>query len=68
MATNQNEEFVQLLIFMLGAGRSVKIEPFDCQGNQSKSAIWIKFIWLVEDYSKNITVKLFVKISAVTQK
>ena len=26
-------------------------------GNQSNSAIWTKFIWIVEDYSRNISVK-----------
>ena len=29
--------------------------------NQSKSVIWTKSIWLVEDYSRNISVKLFTK-------
>ena len=29
--------------------------------NQSKSVILTKFIWLVEDYSKNISVKLLSK-------
>ena len=41
---------------------------FGCHGNQSKSAILTKFIWLVKDYSRNISVKLFFKTSTVTQK
>ena len=34
-----------------------KIYPLCCHGNQSNSAIWTKFIWMVEDYSRNISVK-----------
>ena len=34
-----------------------KIYPFGCHGNQSKSVMLIKFIWLVEDYSRNISVQ-----------
>ena len=30
--------------------------PLCCHGNQSNSAIWTKFIWIVEDYSRNISV------------
>ena len=41
-------------------------EIYGCHGNQSKSMIWTKFIRFVEDYSRNMPVKL--KISAVTQK
>ena len=26
-------------------------------GNQSNSAIWTKFIWIIQDYSSNISVK-----------
>ena len=43
-----------------------KIYPFGSHGNQSKSATGTKFIRLVEDYSRNISVKLVFKISAVT--
>ena len=38
-----------------------KILPFGWHGNQSKSVILTKFIWLVEDFSKNISVKLLSK-------
>ena len=34
---------------------------FCCPGNQSDSAVWTKFMWLVEDYSRNISVKLLSK-------
>ena len=34
-----------------------KIYPLCCHGNQSNSAVWTKFIWIVEDYSRNISVK-----------
>ena len=34
---------------------------FGCHGNQSNSAVWTKFIWLVQDYSRNISVKLLSK-------
>ena len=34
---------------------------FGYHGNQSNSEIWIKFIWLVEDHSSNISVKLLSK-------
>ena len=34
-----------------------KIYPLCCHGNQSNSAIWTKFIWIIEDYSRNISVK-----------
>ena len=36
-----------------------KILPFGCHGSQSKSAIWTKFIWLVEYYPRNISVIFF---------
>ena len=36
----------------------LQIYPFGCHGNQSNSEVWTKFIWLVEDYSRNISVKL----------
>ena len=28
-----------------------------CHGNKSNSGIWTKFIWMIEDYSRNISVK-----------
>ena len=31
--------------------------PFMLHGNQSNSAIWTNFIWILEDYSRNISVK-----------
>ena len=34
---------------------------FGCHGNQSNSAVWTKFTHLVEDYSRNISVKLLSK-------
>ena len=36
-----------------------EIYPFGCHGNQSKSVIWTKFIQLVEDYSRHISVISF---------
>ena len=38
-----------------------QIYPFCCLGNQSNSAVWTKFICLVEDYSRNISEKLLSK-------
>ena len=43
-----------------------KIYPLCCHDNQSNSAIWTKFIWIIEDYSRNISVKK-ISISAVRQ-
>ena len=37
------------------------IKPFCGHGNQLNSAVWTKIIWLVEDYSRNISVKLMSK-------
>ena len=34
---------------------------------QPKSTIWTKFIWLVEDYSRNISIKLFQNICSNTE-
>ena len=34
-----------------------KINPLCCHGNQSNSAIWTQFIRIVEDYSRNMSVK-----------
>ena len=34
-----------------------KIYPLCCHSNQSSSATLTKFIWIVEDYSRNISVK-----------
>ena len=34
-----------------------KIYPLCCHGNHSNSVIWTKLIWIVEDYSRNITIK-----------
>ena len=39
-----------------------------CHGNQSNSAIWTKFIWIVEDYSRNISVKKNLNICSETAK
>ena len=36
---------------------NIFFENLSFYGNQSKSAIWTKFIRLVEDYSRNISVK-----------
>ena len=38
-----------------------QIWPFSCHGNQLNSEVWTKFIYLVEDYSRNIYVKLLSK-------
>ena len=38
-----------------------QIYPFGCHGNQSNSAVWTKVIYLIEDYSRNISVKLLSK-------
>ena len=35
---------------------------FEYLFQKSKSAIWTKFVWLVEDYSRNVSVKLFQNI------
>ena len=40
---------------------------FQCHGHQSKSVIWTKYIWLVEDYSRNISVKLLPNICSNTE-
>ena len=45
-----------------------KIYPLCCHGNQSNSAIWTKFIWIVEDYSRNISVKKYLNICSETAK
>ena len=45
-----------------------KIYPLCCHGNQSNSAIWTKFIWIVEDYSRNISVKKNLNICNETAK
>ena len=37
------------------------IYPFSCHGNQTNSAAWIKFICFIEDYSRNISIKLLSK-------
>ena len=34
-----------------------KIYPSSCHGNQSNSAIRAKFMWIVEDHSRKISVK-----------
>ena len=38
-----------------------QIYPFGCHGNQSNSAVWTKFVCLVEDYPRNISEKLLSK-------
>ena len=43
------------LIFFL------RIYPFSCHGNQSNSAIWTKFMFAVEDFSRNSSVKRLLK-------
>ena len=43
-----------------------KIYHLCCHGNQSNSAIWTKFMWIVEDYSRNVKKKKF-WISAARQ-
>ena len=45
-----------------------KIYPLCCHGNQSNSAIWTKFIWIVEDYTRNISVKKNLNICSETAK
>ena len=40
----------------------LQIYPLCCHGNQSKSAIWSKFIWIVGDYSRNISVEKILNI------
>ena len=34
-----------------------QIKPFGCHGNQSNLAVWTRFIWLVENCSRYISVK-----------
>ena len=38
-----------------------QIYPYGCQRNQLNSAVWTRCIWLVEDYSRNVSVKLLSK-------
>ena len=45
-----------------------KIYPLYCHGNQLNSAIWTKFIWIVGDYSRNISVKKNLNICSETAK
>ena len=45
-----------------------KIYPLCCHGNQSNSAIWTKFIWITEDYSRNISVEKILNICSETAK
>ena len=45
-----------------------KIYPLCCHGKQSNSAILTKFIWIVEDYSRNISVKKNLNICPETAK
>ena len=45
-----------------------KIYPLCCHGNQSNSAIWTKFIQIIEDYSRNISVKKYLNICSETEK
>ena len=42
----------------------LQIEPLGCQGSQSNSTVWTKFICSVEDYSREIC-ETFVIISAM---
>ena len=46
----------------------LKIYPLCCHGNQSNSAIWTKFIWIVEDYLRNISVEKNLNICSETAK
>ena len=45
-----------------------KIYPLCCHGNHSNSAIWTKFIWIVEDYSWKIYVEKNLNICSETAK
>ena len=45
-----------------------KIYSLCCYGNQSNSSIWTKFIWIVEDYSRNISVEKIQNICSETAK
>ena len=45
-----------------------KIYPLCCHGNQLNSAIWTQFIRIVEDYSRNISVKKNLNICNETAK
>ena len=45
--------------FSLLVSMFLPIYPFDCHGNQSNSAFWTTCIYSVEDYSSNISTKLF---------
>ena len=42
------------------------IYPLCCNGNQSNSAIWTKIIWIVKDYSRNISEKKNLNICSET--
>ena len=71
MATNQIQQFglnsygclrtTQGILPFLNFFFLSKIWSFGCHGHQSKPVIWTKFIWLVEDYSRNISAKLLSK-------
>ena len=52
---------------IFGKKKKVKIWPFSCNGNQSKLGNWEKFIWLVEDYSRNISVNFCQNICSNTE-
>ena len=39
----------------------LQIYPLGCHDNRSNSAVWTKFIRFIEDYSRNISVKLLSK-------
>ena len=45
-----------------------KIYLLYCHGKKSNSAIWTKFIWIVEDYSRNISEKKNLNICSETGK
>ena len=45
-----------------------KIYPLYCHDNQSSSVNWTKFIWVIKDYSRNISVKKNLNICSETAK
>ena len=59
--TNVMNMYAKFQLLMLMRRRFLnnfsKIYSFCCHGNQSNSVIWTEFIWIVEDYSRNISVK-----------
>ena len=66
MATNQNQQL--WLLRRRFFNNFSKSYPLCCHDNQSNSAIWTKFIWIVDVYSRNISVEKNLNICSETAK